>query len=427
MIHDDVLVVGGGLAGMTAALAAAREGADVRLISYKENTLRSASGLIDVLGYRPDGSGPIQDPFSALGDIPDSHPYRVVGEDAIRAGLALFDDVTGDTYEGDHTDENALLPTFGGTLKPTARYPSMTASGLLSRRADTLLVGFESLVDLDAPSVAAHLEAAGVPFAVRGVTLEFPAAFRADAKLTRYVHALDRNEELAGRGQESPTFVRAALAGAVREVLNGEDRVGFPAILGDEHADEVRTELEARLGVDVFEVPMGPPSIPGLRLQDRFEAALREHGVVFESGNPAVGYETDDHGRLTAVLVDRKGTERAYHAAQFVLATGGLVGKGLEATRETVREPIFDCRVDHPPDRYEWFSLDAFGDHSFPRFGLHPDDDLRPLDRTLEPEFENLRAAGTVLGGYDLAAEKSGSGVSLATGYHAGTAAARDL
>ncbi|MUV61177.1 FAD-binding protein, partial [Halobacterium sp. CBA1126] len=56
-IDSEVLVVGGGLAGLTSALAAARAGADTRLVSYKQSTLRHASGLVDVLGYAPDGEG----------------------------------------------------------------------------------------------------------------------------------------------------------------------------------------------------------------------------------------------------------------------------------------------------------------------------------------------------------------------------------
>lgn len=432
MMHDDVVVVGGGLAGITAAIAAAREGADVRIISHRDNTLRSASGLIDLLGYLPGDdaavTGPLQNPFDHLDDLPDDHPYSIVGESAVRDAFALFDEITGEQYGGDHTDENALLPTVGGTLKPTARYPESAAAGLLSRPKDMLLVGFDRLVDFDAPAAADHLSATGVPFDVRGVTVDFPGGFRADAKLTRYVNALDQNEPIERPNHPSSTEpTREALASVVEPHIEDENRVGFPAILGEDHATRVRTELEELLGVDVFEVPMGPPSIPGLRLQDTLDATLRDHGVALESGNPAVGYETDDHGNLTAVLVDRNGNHRPYHADQFILATGGLVGKGIETDRETVVEPVFDCHVDHPPERYEWFSMDAFGDHEFARFGVHPDDDLHPLGETLEPEFDNLRAAGAVLGGYDFAAEKSGSGVSLATGYAAGNAAARHL
>jgi len=145
-----------------------------------------------------------------------------------------------------------------------------------------------------------------------------------------------------------------------------------------------------------------------------------------------VDYETDagetaPNGleRIDHVVVDRNGSEIPHRADQYVLATGGLVGKGVRSERERVFEPIFDCHVPHAADRYDWFVDDVFGDQPYARFGLPVDRDLRPLDASDEPEFSNLRSAGAVLGGYDFAAEKSGAGVSLATGYVAGRRAAR--
>jgi len=164
-----------------------------------------------------------------------------------------------------------------------------------------------------------------------------------------------------------------------------------------------------------------------MRLEGKFRAACREAGVRFTTGNPVVDFEEDESTSVAAVRVDRNGAAIPFHAEQFVLATGGLVGKGVDSDREGVREPIFDCHVPHPSDRYDWFADEAFGDHPFARFGVKTDDDLRPLDREGEPEFANLRAAGAVLGGYDFAAEKSGSGVSLATGLAAGRSAAREV
>jgi glycerol-3-phosphate dehydrogenase subunit B len=102
------------------------------------------------------------------------------------------------------------------------------------------------------------------------------------------------------------------------------------------------------------------------------------------------------------------------------------VGKGVESDRERVYEPIFDCHVPHCEDRYDWFDTAAFGDHPFARFGVRTDGELRPTAADGSVEFENLRAAGSVLGGYDFAAEKSGSGVSIATGHAAGRRAAEE-
>ncbi|MEF8831291.1 MAG: FAD-binding protein, partial [Halobacteriales archaeon] len=149
MIESDVLVVGGGLAGRMAALASARAGATVRLVSHKQSTLRQASGLVDVLG-RVDGDT-VADPFGALDSLPPDHPYRTVGAAGIREGLAAFEAAVGDAYRGGHTDRNALVPTSGGTVKPTARYPASVAAGLASDDRDVLLVGFESVIDFDAP------------------------------------------------------------------------------------------------------------------------------------------------------------------------------------------------------------------------------------------------------------------------------------
>jgi glycerol-3-phosphate dehydrogenase subunit B len=415
-ISSDVVVVGGGLAGKTAALSAAKTGASVHLVTHKKSTLRNASGLVDVLGYVPDGEGPLPDPYAAMDELPEEHPYRIVGEDAVREGLELFDEAVGDSYLGGHTDTNALVPTHGGTVKPTARYPASSAAGLASDDRDMLLVGFEMLTDFDAGVAADHLEAAGVPFEVRGVTVPFPKRFRTDSQVTRFAQALDENEDANGRG------TRSALAATVAAELEDEERVGFPALLGEDHPDEIRADLEAELGVDVFEVPMGPPSLPGKRLEYTLNDALDEAGVNISYGNPVVDYEADGD-RIESVVVDRKGAKVPYAADQYVLATGGTISKGIWSDREGVRERVFGCHVPHPDDRYDWFVDGVFDDQPFSRFGVVPGDDLQPLDADGAPEFENLRAAGSVLGGANIAREKSGSGVSLATGLAAGRSA----
>lgn len=420
-IDSDVLVIGGGLAGLTAALTAAREDVDVRLVSYKQSTLRQASGLVDVLGYVDGRDEPVVDPFDAISELHDDHPYRLVGVDAVREGLALFDSAV-DGYHGDHTDANALVPTHGGTVKPTARYPASTAAGLASDNRDALFVGFHRIVDFDARLAAAHLAAADPPFETDGVTVSFPGDLRDDTRVTHFANLLDQDGDVVDGGRT--IGARRALVERVEPHLDGHERVGFPALLGDDRREAVRAELADELGADVFEVPMGPPSLPGIRLADQLFDALDAAGVRIETGNPVVGYEDDDE--VEHVVVDRKGARVPYGADQYVLATGGLVGKGIESDREQAREPIFGCHVPQPADRYDWFEDGVFDDHAFARFGVDVGADLRPRDGNGDPEFGNLRAAGSVVGGYDFAAEKSGSGVSIATGYAAGRAASED-
>lgn len=424
-IDQDVVVIGGGLAGIMAAITAANAGATTRLISAKQSTLRQASGMIDVLGYMPTKEMPVVDPFGddmGIESLPDKHPYSLAGRPALESGLAIFDAITGTSYAGDHTPANALLPTKAGTIKPTARYPASMAAGLASDDRDALLVGFERLPAFDGELAAAHLRECGVPFDVRGLTVEFPVPVEPDAKSTRYATLLDENVA------EESDSIRRDLAERIAAERRGERRIGLPAILGLESHTAVRDELERILATDVFEVAMGPPSLPGRRLEAMLFGALEDAGVLIETGNPAISYEgtdgKEDSERIESVLVDRNGAAIPYTASEFVLATGDFVGQGMAADRERVSEPIFDCHVSAPEDRYEWFEDDAFGDHQFARFGLTVDDQLHPQSANERPEFHNLRAAGAVLGNYNYVAELSASGVSIATGYRAGTLAA---
>lgn len=439
-ISSDVLVIGGGLAGLTAAISSARAGADTRLVSHKASTLRQASGVIDGLGYVPDGSaaegatveGPLTSPYDGIDTLRSDHPLSLAGGDALREGLALFDDVTGDLYRGGHTERNALVPTVGGTIKPTARYPTAVAPGLASDDRPMLVVGVRSLTGFDGRAVADHLTETGVPFAVAGVEITFAAGFRVDAKLTRLATALDRNEPLKPADSDGDEAVpaRRALTEAIRPHLDafpeGGDRlrVGLPAFLGDDDPAEVRADLSERLDADVFEIPGTPPSLPGLRLEDRLFDELDAAGVRFETGNPVVDCATDADGRVEHVLVERKHQKVPYSADEYVLATGGLVGKGIDSDREAVREPVLGCHVPHPEDRYEWFVDDPFGDQPYARFGVRADEELHPLTPDGTVQYPNVRVAGGTVGGADVAREKSASGVSLATGFAAGRAAA---
>jgi len=203
-IEEDVIVIGGGIAGSIAALSAADTGAQVRLVTHKKSTLRHASGLIDVLGYTDGESGPVHDPFTSLDGLPEEHPYSLVGESAIRGGLEIFDTVTDGAYSGAHTDQNALVTTSGGAIKPTARYPTSAAAGLVSDDRSMLIVGFRSLTDFNGELVADHLAAAGVPFEVNGAEIEVPGNYRADARVTRIANALDLNKDLSYNGRTLP-------------------------------------------------------------------------------------------------------------------------------------------------------------------------------------------------------------------------------
>ena len=425
----DVVIVGGGLAGSIAALSAAQTAGNpsVGLVTNDETSLSRASGLVDVLGYTSESDGPIANPFDHLSELPPSHPYATVGRDALRAGLGLFDEVAGDAYGGGSTDQNALVPTQYGTLKPTARYPAGVQPGLASEKRMTVLVGFERLTGMHASLVASRLMDR-VPYTVNSFTVRFPVEALEGNPGPRqlplaFADALDRNPET-----DAGHSLREALVRRINLYLNVEERIGLPAVLGLTATAAVREYLQEAFGVKVFEVPMGPPSVPGYRLQALLDDALERAGVDVRTGWSVVDIE--DSGEVVETLTlehsDTPTRRDRWQASAFVLASGGVLSGGIETSRQAVTEPLFGCHVDAPSGRDEWVDTDALGRHPFARFGVSTDRSLRPLTAAGAPEYDNLHAAGNVLGGYDFAAEQSGSGVSIATGYTAGRHAAED-
>jgi len=290
-------------------------------------------------------------------------------------------------------------------VKPTARYPAAAEAGIASDDRPTLIVGFRSLTEYDARAFAGRLEAAGVPFDVAGAEVEFAEAFRADTKITRLAKALDHDEAIDG------VPAREALAKAVGPHLHdvvdeaGGDRVervGFPAFLGDQEGDAVRAELADRLGADVFEIPMGPPSLRG----SGWRTDCTTRSTTRASGSRPGIRSSASRPRRTARSRRLRSTGRA--AERRPTAPTPSYSRPAGSSERARLEPrgrpraCVRLHVEQPADRYEWFVDDAFGDQPYARFGVRIDEDGRVLDAD-GSAYENVFAAGGVVGGADVA------------------------
>src|SRR5947209_1142768 len=86
----DVVVIGAGVAGLTAATRLAERGARVCAIAKGVGSTHLAPGTVDVLGYRPER---VEEPAAALASFVEAHPehpYALIGTDALSAALAWF-------------------------------------------------------------------------------------------------------------------------------------------------------------------------------------------------------------------------------------------------------------------------------------------------------------------------------------------------
>ncbi|OGP56633.1 MAG: hypothetical protein A2162_10625 [Deltaproteobacteria bacterium RBG_13_52_11b] len=169
------------------------------------------------------------------------------------------------------------------------------------------------------------------------------------------------------------------------------------------------------MGVEVFEIPTLPPSIPGRRIFNRFRAWLIRKGVTFLMGQP-VSKVSLKGTRCDGVYVLNPPVSAFYSGDRFILATGRFMGGGLVADQENIFEPTFNLPVTQPESRDGWFKRSFSEDHPIHHVGIVTDSSLRPVDGKGALLLENAWVAGSILAHHNLIEEKSREGIEIATG-----------
>jgi glycerol-3-phosphate dehydrogenase subunit B len=409
----DTIVIGAGVAGLTAALRLADEGKRVLVTAKGVGSTHLAPATIDVLGFDP---APVARPAEALPAFTAAnpeHPYARLQPGLIAASVEWFKErLPAIGYQGG-LEENFLLPTAVGAVKPSALVPETMAAGDLRGGGHCVFVGL-GLKDFYPAYLAENLAQArldGHAVSARAIEVSLPLAGGPDRSSAGFARLLEE------------ASVRDALVRELTGKLEWDERVGFPAVLGLGRAGEVWRELEARLARPVFEVATLPPSLSGIRLYNAMSSALREAGGRMHVGEPVVGAETSG-GRVEAVITQPTARPTTYRADSFVLATGGFASGGLQVdSYGEASESVFGLPlVDTPPPGGPRFLPDYFAEHPLNRVGVAVDDRLRPKSADGRPVYQNLHASGATVAGASPWREASGNGLSLATGYAAAAA-----
>ena len=405
------VVIGAGLAGLTAALRLAEGGAEVTVVAKGSGALHLSPGTIDVLGYAPGRVDAPRDAVAALLDARPGHPYAHVGG-ALEQAIAWFAGrVPGMGYTGDGP-RNLLLPSAVGVPRPTALAPASMAAGDVRGGGRFVAVGLAALKDFFPRLLAGNLVKAalgGAPIAVRHAEIGVsPRPGQADVAAQVFARALDDRPAL-----------RAALGDALRAVAEPGETVLMPAILGLRRAAAVWDEVRERAGVPVAEIPTVPPSVAGMRLNAELVAAVTGAGVRMRLGPEVVGCAGQD-GRIAAVHVRDAARTRPLAADAVVLATGGFPAGGLELdSHGGLRETALGLPVSGPGPGVEPLSIRHLDHQPLMAAGVAVDGDLRPTGADGAPVWSNLRAAGAIVAGAEPWREKSGEGIAIAGGYRA--------
>ncbi len=414
----DSIVIGGGMAGLSAALRLAEAGQKTLLMASGQSALHFSSGSVDLL--ESDG-----DPRAALPAFmaahPD-HPYSKVGIQNIEGSLAdLQRHCAEEGLPLMRQEHNHHRLTPIGTLKSTWISPDTCACVTDAPAPDAILLatleGFRDFHPaLAAANLATHARFAHSRILTGEIRLPQLAQFSRNPHEFRSAD-IARLFDKQGPGQQD---LLADLAREISRVMQGCGVPGcrhivLPACLSLGLVGPRLSELERRTGCTIKEVATMPPSLIGMRMQEALKRRFMALGGTFLTSERVLGARYD--GDKVIGVHSQHGEDQLFEADHFVLASGSFFSRGLESRLGGIREPIFDADVLSLAERDAWAGRRLFDHHPFMGFGVKTDERLRVL-RGGRP-LTNLYGAGSVLAHYDPIKEGSGSGVAVATGWQA--------
>jgi glycerol-3-phosphate dehydrogenase subunit B len=410
--EKDLVIIGTGMAGMAAAIFAARQGLDIAQVGIM-GQINFASGLIDLLGVHPVGVNRTRsDPWLAMDELirdEPAHPYARLTRKQIKLALETVFDFLASAGLPYHCEGavNQKVLTPVGTRKVTYAVPhSMVPGvGVMAQMRSCLIIDFNGLKGFSAAQIANRM---GDRWAgLRTARINIP---RTSGEV--YIENIARSLESERNRRE--------LADVIKPHLKDESALGLPAILGVHRTGQIVADLKHWLGVEVFEIPTMLPAVTGLRLRESFEKGLRGLGVHFfhQHKVTAVKRRPDGSWLLT---VGEGDAAIELGARGVILASGRFLGNGLQAKRSRIRETIFDLPVRQPADRSHWHHKDLLHlkGHPINRAGLATDGHFRPVAPDGRPVHDNLFAAGSILADQDWMRQKCGSGLAIATAFGA--------
>ena len=309
--NSDVLVIGAGMSGLVAALAAARRGRKVTVLSRGVGALAIGSGCVDILGY-VNGQAVSGHPLDAIGSLPAAHPYRLLGRDRVAEACSFLEEVC--AAQGlpllPMKNGNRLVPSIMGTLKPSGLCPASADGDLLLKARKVAVVTIGGLRDCQPNLIIKQFRR--YP-ALKGIDFTEVVLSSPLGKTHRNMTALD-----LARYVDRPEGV-FWLADALKKACGRQDLILLPPVCGVRHF--LWKKLVGLLDCPVVEMLSIPPGVSGLRLRTCLLNALRELDVTLLENTTVIRADIEG-GHCRGVITSGLDHEHFYAADQIIVATG---------------------------------------------------------------------------------------------------------
>ncbi len=401
----DIIIIGGGLSGLTAGIALAEAGKDVALVSAGQSSMHFGSGSLDLLGCDEKGND-VYKPLDAIKALNSKHQYNKLEDVSSLAGVAKqLLERAGIATTGNATSNHWRITPIGG-LMPT--WLSMEGMATIEDPdhmpwRKVALVNIVNFLDFPTKFLAAGLRDKGVEVDVKAVTLTELQKLRqspTEMRSTNIAKVIESNDLLVKLAEE------------VYKVAGEDyDMVLLPAVLGVTNSDKSQQLLKL-IKVPAQYVATLPPSVPGVRMQTMLRKRFTALGGTFFTGDQVTEGTFEDNilkGVKTAKL---DGT--VLEADNFILATGSFMSRGLRADYNRVYEPALGVDVDDLGlDRKTWAKIDVTDAQPYMEMGVKTDEKLRCMRNG--STISNLYAIGSILSGNNSIKRLDAAGVDMLT------------
>ncbi len=404
----DVVIIGGGLSGLTCGIRLQEAGKNCAIISTGQSALHFSSGAFDFLNKLPDGTR-VMHPLDAIKRLGGNHPYRKIGEEKIREYVADVQDwfgKSGIVLHGDVEKNHYCLSPIGIIKSAWLSFddfePLETADAFPYKRV--AVANFAGFIDFYPRFIADALAEKGVECRIE--ILNIPAVEKLRTNPTEM-----RSANIA-RVFDSEAQLENLLT-LINDLSEEVDAVILPAVFGLSSVyplEYIRKYSEK----PVFFISPVPPSVPGIRVQKRLQERFVELGgtfflgdtveKAFFDGDTVIGITTNNHSDIQ------------FYAEQYVLASGSFFSKGIISRSNEIYEPVLNADVEYDSQRDNWFCKNVFDVQPYMSYGVKTDTGFHPL-RDGVP-VRNMFAIGSVLSGYNPLEEGCGSGVAILTALH---------
>ncbi|MEM1657563.1 MAG: FAD-binding protein [Candidatus Jordarchaeales archaeon] len=295
----DLLIIGAGMAGLTAAETAGGRELQVKVIASGYGCSQASSGTIDVLGQYANKK--VVDLEETLGGFIERNPchvYAVAGRETVLSVLSDFQRRSDGLYVG-KDGQNMEVITPLGTCKTTylIQFTMRNASFNLLSEGKSLVVAVPGLLGYAPHIIKGKMEEKGINVKMAKLKLAVTSPFQ----LATYLEA--NPETLISELKEANA--------------SSYDWVILPPILGITNVKKVWQIVEESLKTNIVELPSFPPSVPGKRLHILLKRRCEEKGVSVVLGE--VAKEVKIKERRVKEVLTSKGR---YSPRALVLSTG---------------------------------------------------------------------------------------------------------